>query len=63
MAYHGGISPDDPEWNAQARLVTALQRFCQEKFGNEPSDSSLKEKIPEWLKIARKVRPETENKV
>jgi len=64
MDYHDEFSPDDPEWNAQACLVTDLQKFYLNTFGYEPSDSSLKAKIPKWLEKwrATKLQPETETK-
>jgi hypothetical protein len=53
MDYHGDFSPDDPEWNVQARLEERLADFCQEQYGRVP-DSSLREKSPSWLDEWRK---------
>ena len=36
MDHHGEFSPDDPEWNAQARLEEAIADFCQDKFKKAP---------------------------
>jgi hypothetical protein len=53
MDHHGDFSPDDPEWNAQARLEEKLANFCQVQYGCEP-DSLLREKLPAWLDEWRK---------
>lgn len=57
MDHHDEFSPDDPEWNAQARLVEAI---C-EKFGEAaPStvEDYIKEPLAKWRE--RKAgRPET----
>jgi hypothetical protein len=50
MDHHGDFSPDDEEWNAQARLEKALQEFCIQRFSKEPAASSLRARIPNWLK-------------
>ena len=44
MDHHGEFSADDPEWNAQARLIEAVRK----KFG-EASDSTLEPYIKEPL--------------
>ncbi|MEJ0096514.1 MAG: hypothetical protein WDN46_24815 [Methylocella sp.] len=49
MEYNDEFSPDDPKWNAQARLETALQEFCSKTFHREPSASSLRKRISGWL--------------
>jgi hypothetical protein len=50
MDHHGNFRPDDPEWNAQARLEEQLADFCQAEYGHAPEASSLREKLPAWLK-------------
>jgi hypothetical protein len=62
MDYHDEFGADVPEWNAQARLVECLQRFCLEKFGIEPANSTIEGHIKEPLAIWREKkasRPET----
>jgi hypothetical protein len=54
MDHHGDFTPDDPDWDCQARLETALMKFCQETWGHEPGASTLREKLPEWLSAWRK---------
>ncbi|MET4034446.1 hypothetical protein ABIB94_008353 [Bradyrhizobium sp. JR7.2] len=54
MDHHGEFSPDDPEWNAQARLREALIR----KFG-EAAPSTVDEYIKEPLAAWRKSHPKT----
>ena len=49
MDHHGDFDPVDPEWNVQARLEEALKQYCQDKFGEEPSDGALRTKLPDWL--------------
>jgi hypothetical protein len=44
MEHHGEFSADDPDWNAQARLIEALR----EKFG-EASDSTFEEYVKQPL--------------
>jgi hypothetical protein len=41
MDHHNEFSPDDPEWNAQARLIEGLQKFCCDKFGIEPDKNTI----------------------
>jgi hypothetical protein len=53
MDHHNEFSPDDPEWNAQARLVEALQKFCSDKFGIEPDKNTIEGRIKEPLAIWR----------
>lgn len=57
MDHHGEFCADDPDWNAQARLVEAIRA----KFG-EASDSTLEDYIKEPLAAWRKAKapsPET----
>jgi hypothetical protein len=49
MEHHGDFTDDDPEWNAQARLETALLTFCQRTWKREPGLSTLREKLILWL--------------
>jgi hypothetical protein len=49
MDYHGDFVPADPTWNAQARLEEALKTYCQAQWGHEPSDATLRQKLPGWL--------------
>jgi hypothetical protein len=49
MDYHGDFDPGDPQWNAQARLEEALLKFHREKWETEPSITSLRIKLREWL--------------
>lgn len=57
--HHGDFDPSDGQWNAQARLEEALKQFCAEKCGQEPSDSSLRERLPNWREewLSRKLKP------
>jgi hypothetical protein len=50
MDYHGNFVPGDPEWNAQARLETALLKFSKKKFRIALAPSTLREKIGPWLR-------------
>jgi hypothetical protein len=62
MDHHNEFSPDDPEWNAQARLVEALQKFCSDKFGIEPDKNTIEGRIKEPLSQWREQKakhPET----
>ena len=54
MDDNGDFTPDDPDWDCQARLETALMKFCQETWAREPGASTLREKLPEWLSAWRK---------
>ena len=49
MDEHGDFTPDDPDWDCQARLEEALMNFWQETWKHEPGASTLREKLPEWL--------------
>jgi hypothetical protein len=49
MDHHGDFTPDDPDWDCQARLEEALMKFCQETEGRQPAPSTLREKLPGWL--------------
>jgi hypothetical protein len=57
MDHHGEFSADDPDWNAQVRLIEALRK----EFG-EASDSTFEEYIKQPLtdwRARRKAPPET----
>jgi hypothetical protein len=49
MDHNGDFTPDDPDWDCQARLETALMNFCQDTWKREPGESTLREKLPGWL--------------
>jgi hypothetical protein len=53
MDHHGDFTPDDPDWDCQARLEIALMRFCQEIWRREPGPSTLRERLPDWLSAWR----------
>ena len=54
MDHHGEFSPDDPEWNAQARLETAIIEWCEIQFGITPATATLRPKLAKALKKWRK---------
>jgi len=54
MDENGDFTLDDPDWDCQARLETALMKFCQDTWKREPGASTLREKLPEWLSAWRK---------
>jgi hypothetical protein len=60
MDHHDEFGPDAPDWNAQARLVEALQEFCLDKFGVEPDkntiEANIKAPLAKWRE--RKRHPE-----
>jgi hypothetical protein len=62
MDHYDEFGADVPEWNAQARLVEALQKFCSDKFGIEPDKNTIegriKEPLAQWRE-QRTHRPET----
>jgi len=49
MDHHGDFSPDDAEWDAQARLEKKLLAFCSERYGREPSLTQLRKHVGEVL--------------
>jgi len=49
MEHHGDFMPGDLDWDCQARLQEALMDYCQETWELEPSESTLREKLPGWL--------------
>jgi hypothetical protein len=49
MDDNGDFTPDDPDWDCQARLETALMKFCQDTWAREPGPSTLRERLPDWL--------------
>jgi hypothetical protein len=54
MDDNGDFTPDDPDWDCQARLEEALADFCQETWKREPGESTLRDKLPGWLSIWHK---------
>jgi hypothetical protein len=56
MDYHGDFSPDDREWNAQARLEEKLTAFCEGECRRSPSLSQLRAQIAPWLAAWRDAR-------
>ncbi len=53
MDHHGAFDASDPEWDCQARLEEALNKFCLDKWQREPGSSTLRKKLPEWLSTWR----------
>jgi hypothetical protein len=54
MDHHGDFYPNDPQWDCQARLEEALNKFCQDNWQREPGASTLREKLPGWLSAWRR---------
>jgi len=54
MDYHDDFTPDDSEWDCQARLEEALMNFCQDIWKRQPAPATLREKLPGWLSTWRK---------
>jgi len=50
MEHHANFSPDDPEWNAQARLEEKIEDFCRDKFGMRPGRTTIQDHIAPWLR-------------
>jgi hypothetical protein len=59
MDDNGEFSADDPDWNAQARLESAIANFCETKFGIRPGDTTIKDHIRPPLARWRQLRSET----
>jgi hypothetical protein len=53
MDYHDDFTPDDPEWDCQARLEEELMTFFQDTDGRQPAPSTLRERLPAWLSTWR----------
>ena len=53
MDHHGAFDASDPEWDCQARLEEALNKFCLDKWQHEPGSSTLRKKLPKWLSTWR----------
>jgi hypothetical protein len=53
MDHHGDFDATDPEWNAQARLEDALNKYCQKHWQSEPGVTTLRERLPGWLAVWR----------
>jgi hypothetical protein len=59
MDHHGEFSPNDREWNAQAKLEAAVQDLCKLKLHTDISVSRIKEKLPEMLQRWRDKKSKT----
>lgn len=62
MDYNRDFGPDDPDWNAQARLEEALEDYCETEFGKRPAKSTIQLRIKPWLEEWRNSKarcPET----
>ena len=59
MGHHSEFTPDDPEWNAQARLEEAIADFCQDKFKKTPGETQIREHVRLALERWRRTRSET----
>jgi hypothetical protein len=46
---HGEFSPDNAEWDAQARLEDKLLSFCSERYDREPGRTQLRKRVGEVL--------------
>jgi hypothetical protein len=53
---HGDFSPHKRGWDAQARLESALQEFCSEKYDKEPSLTQIRTHVGKWLSAWRNAR-------
>lgn len=51
MKHHGPLSSDDPEWNAQARIEEAIEKYFEKQLGPDavPSKSMIRKKVSQWL--------------
>ena len=47
--HHGELSDDDPEWKVQADVERAVSAFFEEKFGQSPSESRVRDKVLEYF--------------
>lgn len=52
FAHHGELSPDDPDWNAQADVERAAMEFFS-KFGQFPTESHLRQRVAEYRRGRR----------
>ena len=59
MEHHGEFSPDDDQWNAQARLEETVADFCQDTFKKLPGETQIREHIRPALECWRRSRSET----
>ena len=50
MKYHGDFSPDDPEWNCQARLEEVIKSDFEAQLGPDaaPSESTIRRQVSRW---------------
>ena len=51
MKHHGRLSSDDPEWNSQARIEEAIEKYFEKQLGPDaaPSESLIRQKVSQWL--------------
>ena len=51
MKHHGPLSSDDPEWNAQARIEEAIEKYFEKQLGPDamPSKSMIRKNVSQWL--------------
>jgi hypothetical protein len=51
MKHHGPLSPDDHEWDAQARIEEAIEKYFEKQLGPDaaPSESMIRKKVSQWL--------------
>ena len=51
MKHRGPLSSDDPEWNAQARIEEAIEKYFEKQLGPDavPSKSMIRKKVSQWL--------------
>jgi hypothetical protein len=56
MEHHGEFTASDLDWNAQARLETAIEDFIDEKFNVIPAESTIRVHVGKALKSWREKR-------
>jgi hypothetical protein len=56
MEHHGEFTAGDLDWNAQARLETAIKDFIGETFKFIPADSTIRAHVVNALKSWREKR-------
>jgi hypothetical protein len=49
MDKNGDFTPSNPKWNSPATLKEALLKYCSERHGKEPGDSTMREKVKTWV--------------
>ena len=50
MAYYGAIGIDEPEWKNQAAVEKKLLEWGYNKFGEAPSESTIRRYVSKWIK-------------